>query len=200
MAVKIKKSVPVKPISSGGNLLDFIRQDQKVQAKKDKDKKKDDAKTFFNSKRPSVIGYFVKWKHKKIEDWSEADFVGYYLNLYLEKCNEEDIGFCNRKSNYKFYIEKNTIKGFQKLYFENDNIGLKKYIEFMIDWWLRDDSFVDGYPNFNSIFSKKPTFCRIYKEEINKFNKKKVVKKRKDIDNDFASKDIWDSYFEKIEN
>lgn len=199
MAIKIKKSVPKKPISSG-SLLDFIKQDKKVQAEKDRIKKKENSTTFSNPKKPSQNGNFVKWKKKDIEKWSCWDFIGLYLTTYVEKCDEEDADFCNRKSTYKFGVERGILNRFKKLYFEEDNKGLEKYIKFMFDWWMSEESFVDGYPMFRSIFSPKATFYKIFKESQNKFNKKKVIKKRKDIDNDFASKDMWDSYFDEKED
>lgn len=199
MAKKIKKKVPIKPKEQNA-LLDFIRRDNTVNAYREKQNNKENSKTFFNPKKPSQIGYFVRWKEKDIDTWSAYDFLGLYLNLYLEKLDEEDLDFTNFKNTYNFGRERGMINRAKKNHFNGDNKEFKKYIEFIIDWWISEDSFVTGYPTFNSIFTQKAVFVKIYKESKLKINAKPKTVKRKDIDNKFAGKDAWDMYFEGENN
>lgn len=188
MAVKIKKTVPLKPRDTN-ELLDFIRKDNVI-------KKEKDLKNYFNNKRPSQFGYFTKWKNKDIEEWNNHDFIGFYLYSYLSKVKEEDMDFTGRTKQYTFGKESGMISRCRKMFFEGENEKFKNYIEFIIKWWLSEESFVTGYPTYASIFTTKATFVKIYKESKLNINKKVKSVKRKDIDNSFAAKKAWDEYFD----
>jgi hypothetical protein len=79
--------------------------------------------------------------------------------------------------------------------FFKDNAEVKEYIDYIIKWWMSPTSFPDGLPSIWSLFGNKGTFIKEFKGS--KLKKKKVLKTRKEIDNNFASKSTWDNYFDK---
>lgn len=189
MAKKIKKKVPVKPISTDPkDLLSFIEAEKRETPLR----KKPVSYKNTPSKRPE----FKRWQRRRIiENWDSADFLGYYLNKFAEIIGEEDPDF-KRANTYKFTKEKQYISKCLKTHFNGDKEKFKEYIDFIIPWWISEDSFVEDLPNIWSVFTyKKGTFVKKFMSE--KLSLKKNKFKRKDIDNQFAEKDMWDEYFEE---
>jgi hypothetical protein len=185
MAQKIKKAVPKKPTAK--DMLSFIEAEKRDTPAREK------AVSYKNtpSKRPE----FKRWQgRREVENWNSSDFLGYYLNKFVEIIGEEDADF-KRANTYKFTKEKQYLNQCLKTHFNEDKEKFKEYINFIVEWWMSEDSFVDGLPTIWSVFtSKKGTF-------VKKFIAEKLVPKkkgkRKDVDNQFAGKSAWDSYFEE---
>jgi hypothetical protein len=188
MAKKIKKEDPIKPKNS---LLSFLELDKKDDARQQKEINRNKRKPT-RSKVPSKRPEFTRWKRRDISEWMAYDFIGYYLNKYSEVNEEEDIDFKGRKSSDKFGRERGNVVRCLENHFDDNKEEMKKYIDFIIEWWNTEDAFVDGLPNFFSVFTDKGTFVKKYHE-----SKKKKPKKqnRKEVDNQFSSKDAWDEYF-----
>jgi hypothetical protein len=196
MSVKIKKDKPIPPnCTDADKLLSFIKS-TKTNYKKNL---RDDIKSVrISINEPSKFIKFNKWKKINIDDWSLDDCIGYYLNKYLEITHIEDCDFKNCIKNRSFIRAENTIGDCLDEFFNNDREELKRYIDFIIPWWISEESFVKELPSFYSIFtSKKRTFIKCF--EASKVIKNKVLKKRKDNDSEFTQKDGWHDYLNKGE-
>ena len=180
MAKKIKKLEPIKKCDAS-NLLDFVKQSNK--------KEKRNTKARVDRNKPSTIPSLTHWKHNKLEDWVCTDFLGYYFTQYKEIVGEEDIQFAGIKAGYSFGKERNSIKKCLEVYLCDSNLELKNYIDFIIEWWMSEDSWAKDLPNLGVIFNSG-TFVKIYKGT--KLNKKES---RSKLDNKFAEKEQWDRYF-----
>lgn len=186
MTQKIKKKIAKKPEDSRSNLLSFIEAEKTETIIKEKS---------INYKNiPSQRPEFRRWKKKTdYEQWKIDDFIGYYLHLFKEIVDDEDVDF-KRATAYKFAKERACFNNCLKTHFNGDKEKFKEYIDFIMPWWMSKDSFVDSIPSIWSVFtSKKSTFVKRFVAE--KLMPSKNT--RKDVDNHFASSDAWDSYFEK---
>lgn len=185
MAQKIKKKIPKKPTPNTKDLLSFIEAEKKETPVREK------GISYKNipSRRPE----FKRWqKRLDVNNWNSTDFLGYYLNKFVEVIGEEDTDF-KRINLYKFTKEKRYVGDCLKTHFNEDNEKFKEYIDFIVPWWISADSFVDSLPSIWSVFtSKKGTF-------VKKFVSDKLLPKttkRKDADNTMADKSSWDEYFD----
>jgi hypothetical protein len=187
MAKKIKKLEPIKKCTNADALKDFVIQENKKQKREPSSKPR---KTKIDRYKPSTIPSLMHWKENKLKDWCCTDFLGYYLNKYNEIIGEEDIAFVNTKPMYSFGKERNFIKRCLENIFDNDKLDLKKYIDFIIPWWISKDSFTKDLPNLYAIFGAGG-FIKIYRQ-----TKLKGTSRAK-MDNKFAEKDAWDGYFKE---
>lgn len=184
MAKKIKKTEIIKKCTNANMIKDFIQQENKKEPRK--------PRTRIDRSKPSTIPSLIHWKEKKLKDWCCTDFLGYYLNKYKEIVGEEDIQFVGLKSGYGFGKERGAIKKCLELFLENSNLELKKYIDFIIPWWISEDSWAKDLPNLFALFCSG-AFVKIYKQT--KFKTKNVTRSK--VDNKFSNKEEWDKYFEE---
>lgn len=191
MTKKIKKKIPKKPITNDPkDLLSFIE----VEKRETQVREKPISYKNTPSKRPE----FRRWQRRHdVKNWDSTDFLGYYLNKFVEIFGEEDADF-KRANSYKFTKEKMYIGKCLKTHFGDNKEEFKEFIDFILDWWVSEESFVNDLPSIWRVFTyKKGTFVKIFKSSKLSFKKNKT--KRKDIDNIMAEKDAWDSYFEESE-
>jgi hypothetical protein len=192
----LKKIPKTKPSEQ---ILDLIKSDK--QDKDIADKKRSEAvkNTTQYKNKPSTRIEFNHWKNKQVEKWVPIDFVGYYLNMHVEIIGEEDLEFRGRGINERFTKERVYIDlCFEKFFDSKDDF--KHFIKWILKWWMSEDSFVTGYPSFWTIFtSNKSVFAKNYKANKSNITKKKIVKSRKQVDNEFANKSAWDAYFDEEE-
>lgn len=195
MVQKIKKSIPIRPMSNckkPDDLLSFIKTDNKRQTRA-----KRGEKAKIDRSAPSKYPSLIHWKNKDINEWISNDFLGFYLFVYNENVGEEDVLFIGRTANDVMGKEKGNISRCLKTFFSEDKLELKNYIEYIVKWWISPESFPDSLPSFWSIFGTNGTFVKQYRAS-KLVKKKKVLKNRKEVDNHYADKQNWDNYFEKV--
>jgi hypothetical protein len=185
---KIKKERPV-PARTTNDLLDFLRADKK-------EVKEPREKAINYQSIPSKRPEFRRWKRKDIEQWKSTDFIGYFLYKYLETVGEECIDL-KRTNKYLFAPEKSTVKRCFEVVFNSDTVAFRDYIDFIIPWWVSDESWVsEKIPKFNSVFTQKSTFYSTFKTSK---TVKPKGKSRKELDNHYASSDAWAEFLEDDE-
>lgn len=191
---KIKKIKPIAPkteigeeaLKTTADLLDFIKSTKTESTR--------ETETSINYRTiPSKRPMFKEWKKIDVSKWKSRDFLGYYLNSYKELMGEEEKGFI-RDNRYLFNSEKGYVGKCLKYLFDGNNEEFKEFIDFVIPWWMSDESFVDvKIPNFHAVFTVKPAFRNCY---ISSKTAKPKAKSRKELDNHFASANAWDSFIE----
>jgi len=184
---KIKKQNPIKPVKnclSADDIVSFIKTDKKEPKRKGKTGPRTDRS------QPSKFPSLSHWKSKTVDKWTMSDFIGFYLQNYLDAVGKEDSFFIGRPRNDMMSKERSKIESYLKMYFVNNKTELKDYICFIVKWWMTEEAFPDGLPNFNSIFGPRGYFIKEFQNSQIKV-KKKVLKKRKEGDANYAEKDIW---------
>lgn len=190
MAKKIKKKIPVQPkkelnTKDTKELLSFIKTEQKL-------KKAPKEKAISYKSTPSKRPEFTTWRRRNIDDWTCNDFIGLYLTKYIEIYEEEDPDF-KRANSYKFGKERGMVKTCLETHFDGDKERLSEYIEYIAEWWVSKDAWVNSAMSFYSVFTTKGTFVKI-------FSSKGMFKKqmtRNDMDNYWSKSDAWDEFLEE---
>jgi len=193
---KIKKKIPIKPVKNcrkPDDIMSFIKSDKASETRR---KKGEHVKIDRNI--PSKIPSLTHWKNKDICDWSNTDFLGYYLFAYSNNVGSEDTMFIGRKVTDQMGKERGCIERCFEIFFDDNKQNFKDYIDYILKWWLLPDSFPDGLPSIWSVFSDKGIFIKQY-QSSKVLKKKKVLKTRKETDNHFAEKSAWDNYFDNKE-
>lgn len=187
---KIKKVAPAPEQKTTEDLLAFIKQDKIETPLKVREK------PISYKEIPSKRGMFIEWRKKdNVEDWRGGDFLGFYLNLYVKHVGYEDPDFM-RMNTYLFTSERKVVNDCLKMVFRNDRQLFKDYLEYIIPWWISDESFVTPIPYYKSVFTKKTTFLAIFLDSI---KKSKKPMSRKELDNHYASSDAWADWLEENE-
>lgn len=182
---KIKKENPVPPkIQTTNELLEFLKADKKDAPPREK------AVNYkmIPSKRPE----FKKRLKKDIDNWTGWDFLGYYLQVYIDVIGEEDSNF-KRQNSYQFSTERRLIIDCLKLHFNNDKVRFHEFIDFIIPWWRSDDSWIKGedkfLPNYKGIFTTRSN--AYYRAFIGAKNAPQKKISRQEADNKAASWENW---------
>lgn len=184
---KIKKENPVPPkkFETTNDMLDFIRAESKEAPPREKAV---NYKTI-PSKRPE----FIRWRKKDSKDWNMFDFIGYYLSKYIEYFKEEDPDF-KKVNSYIFGKERGQVNNCLKTVFSEDKEKMKEYIDFILPWWVSEESWVTDLPSFGAIFTTKGAFYRAFVSAKNAPPKKN---NRQQADNHAASWESWKDFEEE---
>ncbi len=182
MAKKIKKTEKVLSCKDADVLKAFVKQENKKTKRTYKPRKPKPPR------KPSEIPSLVYWKEKEVKDWCATDFLGYYFYKYKKIIKEDDVEFMGISRTYSFGKERGFIKKCLNDFFNSDKKEFKKFIDFILPWWISKESWTKDLPVLNSVFLNA-NFVKAYKSS--------KCKKRNILDNNYADKENWDTHFEE---
>lgn len=169
--------------------LDLIKEANE-KTKKDSEEYKHSIKKREESKNnPSKKAVYRKHKKKEVDEWIIEDFLGYYLNEFVEMFEMEDVDFVGL-SRPKTKLLLMDMGKFRKAHFSKSNEDFKNYIKWAMEFINDPNTWINSSVSIYSItvnkLSKNLVKEYFFQKTKNKMNKNKVQK-----DSECAEKDYW---------
>jgi len=172
------KSASIKSLSK---LKSLIRQRS---GKPRKSLRKDSTELYGQFKfNPSENPKLCSWKSREIEKWRSIDFLGYYICLYKEETELENISLQNDQAYSKV---KHMIRDMLKRWFNGNKKMMYDYLKWSVHYFTHE---MDGRysPSIGTLLNPYKQTHWVY----DLFVKNKSKKGKRSKDNKWASEKTW---------